>query len=820
MKQASLIKFAWREVHATLKSFMVMIFCLALGVASIITIHTMINVMNDALAREGRVILGGDIAISIVGREASPQELAVISSKGTVSKMITLRTMARLNENAISLVELKAVDNLYPLYGAISPANPLKLGEALVEDALLVKLNAQKGVTVSIGEISVLARDVIESEPDKLAQGFGLGPRVMVSLETLEASKLIQFGSLMRVHYRIKTQGDNAAIFKDLQESFKNSGFDLRSFANASPQLANQIKRFGEILGLSSFITLFIGALGISYAISRFIEKKQITIATLKALGASHNTILMLFGLQITALAIIGIALGVLVGVILPYGLNEAVKSLLPLPLGQVFSPKAIALGAAYGLLISALAAILPLSRVKFVKVAALYRDERKSVRYSAATITSFFALLVAVIALALFTAHQKLAMLAFFAGMAVVYGLLWLFIYGFNKFAAQIKHPLLQQFSRSKGFYGKLMLTLSMGLTLITVLFLVDGTLAKQLDNVNQNATPAFFFVDIPRQEEENFEKLVLGEFPKGSLKRVANLRGRIIALNGIAAEKAVVAPTVKWIFQGDRGVTYADALPEGSKLVDGTFWAKNYNGTPLVSMEDKLAKDLNLKIGDKITVSVLGRQIEAELANTRQVNWQSFGINFFMVFSHNTFKGAPHTWLATLNLPNSSKEKELQLLSKVMKAYPSLTSVRVKEAIEAINALSQRISFAMKAVSLISLLAAMLVLSSIMAAQENARLKEVTLYKVLGATSGAILKKSLITYATLGIISAFIAISAGFVVTGVVTLYMFQTAPIMDFGGTVTLLTLALIITLTLGLYGTYKALKTKPTYVLRHL
>ena len=229
--------------------------------------------------------------------------------------------------------------------------------------------------------------------------------------------------------------------------------------------------------------------------------------------------------------------------------------------------------------------------------------------------------------------------------------------------------------------------LSLGLGLTLLVTLALIDGNLRQQIAGSLPERAPNFFFVDIQSTEVEKFAAFVAKEAPAGELMRVPMLRGRIVELNGVDVQKVEVPPEGAWVLRGDRGVTYDAKLPENATLAEGEWWPEDYSGEPLVSFSADEAREIGLKIGDTVTVNVLGRDITARIANLRKVEWESMGINFVMVFSPNTFAGAPHSWLATLMTPDATTADEARLLNAVTRTFPAVTTVRVKDALDVVN-------------------------------------------------------------------------------------------------------------------------------------
>ena len=331
----------------------------------------------------------------------------------------------------------------------------------------------------------------------------------------------------------------------------------------------------------------------------------------------------------------------------------------------------------------------------------------------------------------------------------------------------------------------------------------------------------PSFYFVDIPAQEGERFDAFVQARAPEAKLERVPMLRGRIVAANGVKAEDLKPAPNIAWVLQSDRGITYTGEIPQGSRLVEGQWWGADYQGPPVISFEKKIAEGLNLRIGDPVTVNVLGRNITATIANMRVVDWQSLGINFVLVYSPNAFRGAPHTHIATLTYPGGSTvQQETALLKAVADAFPQVTTVRVKDALDAVGGIVANLILAIRGASIVTLLAAALVLAGALAASHHNRVYDAVILKTLGATRARLLAAYSLEYCLLGCVTALFGVAAGSVAAWLVTTRVMDLAFVWLPWPALTAAGAALVITIVFGLIGTFSALGQKPAPVLRNL
>jgi putative ABC transport system permease protein len=297
--------------------------------------------------------------------------------------------------------------------------------------------------------------------------------------------------------------------------------------------------------------------------------------------------------------------------------------------------------------------------------------------------------------------------------------------------------------------------------------------------------------------------------------------MRGRMVALKGVPVTEIKAAEDVAWVLDGDRGITYARAVPEGSEIVEGQWWEADYRGKPLVSFDQRIAEGLGLKVGDEVTVNVLGRNITASIASLRRIEWRTLGINFVMVFSPNSFAGAPHTHLATLAWPGGPRpDREAVLLREAAKAFPAVTSIRVKDALEAVNDVVAQLVTAIRGASSVALIASLLVLAGALAAGHRARLYDAVVLKTLGATRAKLLTAYALEYGALGLATALFGLVAGALASYLIVTRVMLMPFALELSGAVLAAALAVVISVGLGLVGTWRILSQKPAPYLRNL
>jgi putative ABC transport system permease protein len=838
------LRIALRELRGGVRGFGVFLACLAIGVTAIAGVGSFARALSDGMLREGERILGGDIAFSIIHRQVNPAEMDFLKGKGAVSEIASLRAMTRVTNGSATLVELKSVDGAYPLSGKVEldPAVPLpralqKVGNrfgAVAEQTLLLRLGVTPGAEIKIGDATFVITASIVSEPDRVAAGVGFGPRLIISQEGLQATNLIQPGSLVRWSYRVRLTDAGQPAIQSMQaqarDLFPNAGWEIRTRSSVSPQLERNVRRLAEFLTLVGLTALLVGGVGVANAVMHYLERKRADIATLKAVGASGGTVFSIYLAQIGFIAILGIAIGVVLGSALPFAITSLFGKLIPLPLAPGIHLSVIALAAAFGILVALAFALWPLGRAHDVPVSALFRDTvEQTQRLPRQRYIALVVLAVASLAtLALLVAESRRIALIYIVAAAAIFVVLRLLAWALMAIAAKLPRPrstalrlALANIHRPGALTPSVVLSLGLGLALLVTLTLIDSNLRRQLTQALPKSAPSFFFVDIPSSDVERFNAFIKQNAGAAELTEVPMLRGRILRVKEVPAEQAKVDPEQAWVLQSDRGITFTDTFPEGSTLVSGEWWPKDYNGPPLVSFEKRAADALGLKVGDKVSVNVLGRTIEATIANLRTVEWESLGINFVMLFSPNTFRGAPHTILATLSYPDGGNQKaEIDLQRAVANEFPAVTTVRVKEALLAINALVADLAVAVRGASSVTLIASILVLAGALAAGHHNRVYDAVILKTLGATRRRLLLAYGIEYAILGLATAVFATAAGavaawFVVENVMN-FRFRFEPAAAGLAALT----AVVLTIGLGLIGTWRALGQKPAPVLRNL
>jgi len=830
-------RLARRELRGGLRGFRIFLACLALGVAVIAGVGSLSAAVSAGLRADARAMLGGDVELHLVHRTATPQQRAYLARDADVSEVAQMRAMARTETgDERTLIELKAVDAAYPLYGDITLDPPQSLAAAtgkrdgqwgaVVAQGLLTRLRLHLGDPIRVGDATFILRAVVTHEPDAATGGFEFGPRVMIAAPALAETGLLAPGALVGYSYRLRLPpgADVSAWVAAAKQAFPTAGWRIREFGNAAPNIERLVGRVTVFMTLVGLTALLVGGVGVGNAVRGYIGGKTATIATLKCLGAPGRLVFATYLAQILALAAGGILIGLVLGALTPLLATPLISSF-PITTRISLYPAPLLLAAVFGLLTTLAFALWPLAAAREVPAASLFRDlvdpapRWPRPGYVLATAASALALA----ALGIVTAADRITAAWFIAGAAgalIAFHLVALGIVALARHAGRPRAPRLRlalaNLYRPGAPTAGIVASLGIGLTVLVAIALIERNVDNTIDERLPEQAPSFFFIDIQPDQVAAFDKLIAATPGVTQFERVASLRGRITKINGVPVEKAVVAPEAQWTIQSERGLTYATTVPRGSRVVAGEWWPKDYHGPPLVSMDAEIARGMALKVGETITVNVLGREVTATIANLREIDWTSLGINFVLVFSPGMLEAAPQTHIATARTPPG---EEAALERAVTDRFPNVSAIAVKDALAALSQIVTAIATALRATAAITLAAGTLVLAGAVAAGQRRRVYEAVVLKVLGATRGDVTRAFLIEYGILGATTAALAAALGTLAAYLVlTRIMHQDWTFLP-GALLSTALIATALTLGIGYAGTWKALGAKAAPFLRN-
>jgi putative ABC transport system permease protein len=835
------LKLAWtfakRELRGGLRGFRIFLACLALGVAAIAAVGTVRASIQAGLEQNGAALLGGDAVVRFTYRFANDDERAWLDSIAErVSETTDFRSMIVVERDTIErgLTQVQAVDDLYPLIGETVLDPPMPLSQAfarteqtpggVMERVLADRLGLTAGDTFNLGATTFTLSAILVSYPDNSGGGFGLGPRSLVLLDDLKDSGLLVTGTLMESNYRLDLpDGADLQDLEDQSESlFRDSGLRWRDARAGAPGVARFVDRIGAFLILVGLSGLAVGGVGVSAAVRSYLQGKAPVIATLKTLGATRATIFLTYFLQIGVLTIAGVTIGLILGAAIPLAFAPIIEARLPIPADFTLHAAPLFEAAIYGVLAALIFTLWPLARTEDIKAATLFRDAFgagrmfPALKYLIATAVLFAILIGTAILfsgtafLTLWTAGGILFALALLVAAAA-----------FARWTARrfrrtargrpALRAALGPIGARNGETTSVVLSLGLGLAVLAAVGQIDGNLRASIADELPDVAPSYFFVDIQPDQIDGFRARLDDDPQVSDFEATPMLRGVITQINGQAARDV----TDHWVIRGDRGITYSALPSEGTIITEGNWWPEDYTGPPLISFATEEGAEMGLRIGDTITTNILGRDITATIANFREVSFEDAGIGFIMSMNPSALQGAPHSWISTVY---SEPEAEAAILRDLATAYPNITAIRVRDAIDQVVQLLGGISAATRYGALATLLTGFLVLIGAAAAGERARTYEAAVLKTLGASRGTILRSFALRSALLGLAASIVALTAGIAGGWAVSTFIMETdyTPIWTSAGTIIFGGMA--TTLIAGLAFAWRPLSAKPAQVLR--
>ncbi len=831
---------AWREIRAGTRGFRLFVACLVLGVGIIAGIGSIGAASLAGIAADARALLGGDLEIRIPQRQATPEEMAALAALGRVSHVAEMRAMARPESGGLpALVEVKAVDSLYPLYGRLLVSPSRAMADALARQAdgahgaiahslLLRRAGLKVGDRLLLGEVILSITAAIEREPDSTNQVFALGPHLIVRHDALAASGLALPGSIISHQYRIALPrgADARAIGRSLAGRFPQAGWRIRQVEDAGQGLRRFLENTRAYLDLIGLSALLIGGLGIANAVRAHLEAKARSIAILRCLGATKGQVIALHLAVIAAMGLPSVAAGIALGAGLPLALKNVLgdygvsvlPGLYPVPLFRA------ALFGALTALVFSLPALFRAGRTRpaqLLRAATIEIDgglarDRWSIGATGLILAGAVVALTDNHGLALFYCLAAGVTLAAFRVLALAIQVLARRIRERTRAGTRAFRFALSAISRPGAPVGSIVLSIGLGLTVLVAVVLIQGSVRADLERNIPDKAPSFYFIDIQPSQIGAFERLVKAQEGASEYQSVPMLRGRITRLGSIEADKITPPAELAWVLRGDRGITWSARPPAGAEIVAGEWWPEDYQGPPLISLDAETAEGFGLDLGDTITINVLGREITGTIANLRRIDWSSLSINFVMVFSPGMLEQAPQTSIATLRVP---AEGEPAMLDRVTAEFPNISALRVSDALAAIGEIMTKIATAMRLSALATLAAGMLVLAGAIATGNERRHYEAVLLKMLGGTRADVLFGYLWEYTLLAAISAFLALGLGALGAGLFLSLVLESSLSVDPIPVAMVVMLALTLALGIGFLGSWRVLGARAASYLRN-
>jgi putative ABC transport system permease protein len=839
MKMPLSLRFALRELRSGVAGFRIFLACLALGVAAIAAAGSTAEAFRHGLASQAREILGGDLRVAVDERRFTVPERNAFEKLGEVAYAIGVRAMAQSPSGQRRMVELRGVSDAYPLAGVVKleGANDLHhvfesqngAWGAAVEGPLLERLGLKVGDVFVIGQTPFVVRAVLDSEPDRLGRGFALGPRVLTSLTAVEHGGFLDPtlpppGEVARIGLNPGERPEG--VIKALRKQFPTSQFDIRERNEAAPgakELIAQLEYFLSFIGLASLVA---GGLGVAGAVSAYLDQRKESIAVMKALGADGAMVRNLYLAQIAVLAALGIVIGLAVGAAAPLILGEIAGKSLPIPALFAVYPWPLAKAALFGLLAAAAFSLAPLAKARTTPPSALFRqDLTGKFRFGPEIIGALIAA-IGLAVLAVVTAPTPLSATIMMAGVVAAFLVLWGLGRGAAILAGKVRRlahgPVRIGLANLAGPHSAARTAapaIGLGVALLAAVVLIQSSLIAQVSQVAPKTAPAMVFTDIPGDRIAEFDQTVTQAFGRpltsDNYLRAPYTRGRIIRIKGQPVVEKTIKESERWAFDNDIGMSLIGAEPPGANVTDGEWWPADYAGPPLVAMEADAAKGAGLKVGDFITLSVLGVEFDARIAALRKVDWGGFGPAFAVIVDPQALAGAP---LSHVAIAKGSATQEAAVTRLLGEAFPGVNIISVREQLEAAAGLFDRLSLAIRGAAAVAGLAGLLVLAGAIAAGARARAKEAATLKVLGAERSQILTAYAVEYGAVGLIAGLAGTLLGYAAAWPVVVKVFHAEWSVDWTGVAAIILGAAVLATGGGLLAALHALAKRPAPVLR--
>jgi len=831
-------RIARRDLSARFRGLRLLLVCLFLGVGALAAIGTLTGSIEGELTARGRSILGGDVEVRVWQRGLTPEEMAEVHSYGPTSTGYRMQAIA-VNGEATAPVALKAVDDKWPMVGALTLKGGRNAGapgsdEIYLSEGTAERLGVRPGKTVTVGGLPLRVSGIIDEEPEQLGEGFNLGNVAIVRKDLPERAGLTAPGAMYQSKTRVLLPSgvDPEGVTEAIEQRFPAAGFEFRTRNNAAPGTDRFVARMGEFLILVGLAALVIAGIGIGGGVSSYLEARRASIATLKVLGATSGDIARIYLLQIGAAALAGSLAGLAAGVLVTPLLGKMLAGVLPIAPGFVLDGRALATASLYGMIVALVFSAPPLLRARTWPAMALMRARVSplavSLRALALPVGGGLALLAALV---LATASNPKLSAMFLLGAAGVLGFLALLGLAIRFVANRLPRPRdpvlragLANLHRPSAQTGALVTALGFGLSTFVLLAILQTSLEANIQARVPQRAPDYFVLDVPRDREAEFRAAVARTVPSAEVRTIPALRARILAYGPENAMTRVDTldpdslPDHAWALRGERGITYQEQVPEGNAVVRGKWWPPDWQGEPLVSVEDELADAIGLKVGDMLTIGVLGVERSARVASIRRIDWQDMGFNNVLVFSPNTLRDAPHNLAATIDLPPGTKSKGL--LGRLVRAFPATSVIETGGLLREARGLLGQMSRAILAAASVAVLAGLAVLLGAIAAARASRLYDNVILRVLGASRRQLLMLQLAEYGLLAAALSVVALALGSAIGWAVMTQLFDFDWLPDWPRVLAVLIGGAVMVIAFALAGSLPLLRAKPAQALREL
>ena len=840
-----IVRMALREIRASWRRLLFFFVCIAIGVGSIVALRSVIQSVRTALAGEARALLSADLLVTsnnpfgraVTDTIAREHRAGRVTARSESIELSTMVRPARNGQGGTRMVELRAVQPAFPMYGTLRLRDRrpythdlLRGRGALVRPELLAQFGLRVGDRILIGKADFEVRGVIAAEPGRRIGAFSLGPRVLIDLADLPATGLLSFGS--RANYQLLLQVPDRALeplTTDLRKAFANEFVGVRSYRRTEDQMGEDLIRAENYLSLVGLVVLILGGIGVSSVTRVFVQQKIRSIAILKCVGSTSRQILAVYMAQVILLGIAGSALGVALAAAavaaVPMFVGSAVD-MLQIEYGLTLS--AVAQGVSVGLLVSLLFSIVPLLEVRLVKPSLLLRqDVPPPPRFDWLKWSATAAVVAALVGVATWQAGSLRVGLVLCGGFIITAFVLQLAGAALVWAVQPLRHSrsfALRQavlhVARPGNQTRVILLAVGLGTFFILgVRGLQENLLRDFSVQVGENA-PDMFLIDIQSDQRDALAGFL--DRQNGSAvapKLIPVLRARVVGVQGREVNlESYEEVRGRGSLSREYTVTYRPALEANEQVLAGRWWGQERPSEPLVSIEERLRDRFRIQIGDQMRLDVLGRIVTARVANIRRVDWRDFRAGgFMMVFSPGTFDGAPHTYISALQGPRDPEARGA-MQAALVSSFPNVSVIDLREVLDTVRAVINNVTLGVTVVGALVLLSGALILVGAVSMTKFRRVYEAAILKTLGASSRLIATMLLLEYGVLGAIAGTVGSLGAIALSWAVATYALELSytptPMLTFMGIV----LTTVFVASIGVLASLDVLRHKPLATLR--
>ena len=872
---------AWREIRGSWRQFVFFLACLTVGVGAVVGIDLFATNVETLILRDARSLLGGDLEIraahqlSESGRETLDSlrernvEITHVRELVGMAAVPVAEHSQQPDAQATQLVELKAVEDQYPLYGQVEMIPQQSLQDSLapldcpslpcfgavVQESLLISFGLQLHDHLKIGQAWFAVTGILVKEPDRVASAFSLGPRVLISRQALQATDLVQPGSRIRERYLLRVPESLALgpLRGELQGRLGSEGAGVSSYRDAQPRIRRFLDQLTTYLGLIGLTSLFVGGIGIACTIHGFMRQRLTTVAILKTLGAGAGLLIRVYLLQSLFMGLLGSMGGVAIGVGLQRLLPALLGELIPVAVSSQVTVLPLAKGLLVGMLTTFCFTIWPLLAIREIPPALVFRREVEQHhtpvagsrfrwmwnalleivrdRYRLGTVLMMGCGLTV---LAMWQARSLtlgiLFIVAFCAAVILLQVGVWVLLHGLGKLPRPrsfVIRQALGNVQRPGNYTRGMAVAIGVGVMVIVTVALVKSSLLVALEERIPKDAPTFFFIDIQPDQRETFEEIVQRESHHSPYRLTPVVRARLRALDGhVIDPEEHKGKRNGWYFTREYVLTALAALPRDNVVVKGKWWTADSEEMrkedhenqviPIrVSLEEEAAHNLGVDLGSTIEFTVQGAPVSAVVQSMRQVDWGSFTMNFFMILSPGSLDGAPMTYIASAKV---EAEDEMPLQRTLVRTLPNVTAIKVGDVLANVARLLEQLAWAIQGIALLSMVSGAVVMPAAISSTRYRRLYESAILKAVGGTRRIVVESFAVEFALIGGLAGLIGVGLASALSWAILHFFLDLAwtfqPLVLGWGLLATVALAVAV----GLLSTFRILGEPPLAVLR--